>query len=499
MSRSTKRRRTGEYFIGAPSEADNPSAVFTAGSSSEPSTRALAVTTVPPLTTICARIFSQNYLRLRNNPIAWERASRWLRVIPNHLSEKIFTILTSTCPTYLQHEIIATYFIRGPSISLSKDITGVNKQTILAIPRYAASVRSLILSGLDKISDETFAAVLPKLPLLHVLVLRGCTKVGQKTITAAQPCTHLQVVNLNYTSPTPASVAALVVTCKSIQVLKLAGMVSWSPASFSKFIAGLDGITELTQLQTLKLKRTPFLEASLHSLTSLCPQLQRLDLSSTSFVNPPLQNAVTPKLVKLSLNFTNITRSSLLGLVSPLSQLKNLSIAALGLHQGSISSLMTDDTLRELTAILENCNGLESVNLLGNKHLGMSSKGGSALWSFINRVGRKCKLLNLAAIPSLRSFDLSGLLSEEGDQIPLVTLILNKTGIDDDAAPFIGRCCDLGMLDVASTRLTKDGLLQIVDTCAKLEILDLSSCRGVNVGDRRHFFQAWEQERNTPS
>lgn len=44
--------------------------------------------------------------------------------------------------------------------------------------------------------------------------------------------------------------------------------------------------------------------------------------------------------------------------------------------------------------------------------------------------------------------------SEVGDTPLLETLILNNTGIDDEAAVFIGNCSYLETLAVAGTRMT---------------------------------------------
>jgi hypothetical protein len=43
---------------------------------------------------------------------------------------------------------------------------------------------------------------------------------------------------------------------------------------------------------------------------------------------------------------------------------------------------------------------------------------------------------------------------EAGDVPLLETLILNNTGIDDDAALFVGNCLSLETLAVAGTRMT---------------------------------------------
>lgn len=105
-----------------------------------------------------------------------------------------------------------------------------------------------------------------------------------------------------------------------------------------------------------------------------------------------------PPLEKLSLTSTIITSTELLGLLRALShesQLKILSLAALGIRQGSISNstamTLTDTVLRELTDILANFPYLESVNLLGNVKLGTTAKLDSPLEYFITRVGRRCK------------------------------------------------------------------------------------------------------------
>lgn len=65
--------------------------------------------------------------------------------------------------------------------------------------------------------------------------------------------------------------------------------------------------------------------------------------------------------------------------------------------------------------------------------------------------------MNLAGIPSLRSSDLSGLMSTDVEGVsPLETLILNNTGIDDEAAIYLGSCVELGTLELAGTRVTRE-------------------------------------------
>jgi len=121
-----------------------------------------------------------------------------------------------------------------------------------------------------------------------------------------------------------------------------------------------------------------------------------------------------------------------------------------------------------------------------------------AIADFISRIGRRCKSLSLAGLQSMRSAALAGLMPSTIEQGPpqLRSLILNYTNVDDEAAPFIACCTSLGTLGLGSTKFTREGLFPIIDACTKLEKIDLTSCRGVNVVDRRRFFEVWEKDRN---
>ena len=64
--------------------------------------------------------------------------------------------------------------------------------------------------------------------------------------------------------------------------------------------------------------------------------------------------------------------------------------------------------------------------------------------------------LNMSSLLHLKSFDLEPLFPSESDPStsPLRVLILNNTGVGDDAAPFIGSCGELETLEIASTKFT---------------------------------------------
>lgn len=117
----------------------------------------------------------------------------------------------------------------------------------------------------------------------------------------------------------------------------------------------------------------------------------------------------------------------------------------------------------------------------------------------------------MSSLSNLKSADLEPLFPSEfyPSVSPLRTLILNNTGIGDDAAPFIGSCEQLETLEVASTKFTSaisqsnpsqsisvltvidsaDGIFAIIDSCKKLKNLDVTSCRQIPIVDRRRIFE----------
>lgn len=114
--------------------------------------------------------------------------------------------------------------------------------------------------------------------------------------------------------------------------------------------------------------------------------------------------------------------------------------------------------------------------------------------------------MNLAGIHAVRSSDLAGLSDTKTDIIsPLKTLILNNTSIGDEASLYIAACPMLSTLAVAGTKMTStlntffsslwlellpdDGIFSILDSCQKLENVDLTSCRSIRVVDRRRIFE----------
>ncbi|KAI0078943.1 RNI-like protein [Panus rudis PR-1116 ss-1] len=504
-----RRKTTGRPFGGGSDEVPTPQSQANQPSSSGWSTRTVGTSGVPSLSALCIRAFVDNLPRFSAKPELWDAVKPWLTLLPDNLIPRVFTTARNAYPSLLTHPVISTYFLRGPSITLSGNL-GVTRFTLSALAAAESKqyLRQLELSDLTKIPDEVFANVVSHLPSVEVLILRGCSKVGQKTVSAvAKHCPKLTKLNLNYTSVIPVSLAPVLQNCKALGVLKMAGISSWTDTTVSKLwsVLGADSDDSkfvVPNIYSLNIRQTPITDSVVDEILTICPNIRRLDLSFTNIKHPPL--LLSHKgFEKLSLTSTRIPSTHLVNILSDLPNLKSLSLGAQGGGQGSSASVtnstamtLNDQTLRQLTDILENYSTLENISLVGNTKLGFSSKrSDSALADFIRKVGRRCISLNMANITNLSSPHLEGLLAEDEQGPPrLRTLILNNTSVGDDAAPYISACSELNTLELAGTKFSSVGLFPIIDACTKLEQLNLTSCRGVPVGDRRRFFEVWEEE-----
>ncbi|KAI5991631.1 hypothetical protein EDD15DRAFT_2448516, partial [Pisolithus albus] len=483
-----------------------------------PSASALSVRTlafrgpIPTLTTLAARHFVENIQTLSSNEELWRYVRVWLKHLPDILVPKLFIMLQRSCPNLLSHGFITLYFLRGPSILLTSALPGVQKQTIASITRND-TLHELHLIGFDKYQDSLFASLVSSLPQLRILVLRGCTQVGVRTAKAAASRRFLAKVNFNYTGVTPASLSDILCVCSSLEVLKVAGISSWVSVNLSRlngsvsqtdatFARLLNCLSEtnvvLNSLQNLKLRQLSLSDVSVQRFLARCPNLKRLDVSFTHVRRSPFGTNPIPALEKLTLTSTNMRPMDIITLIAGLPHLQTLALGAIGGGEQRLfgaarnlsAAVMTDEVLALLTDTLIALNDLEKVSLVGNAQLGLTSRGNGALADFVRRQ------LNLSGLLYLRSRDMCGLMGEASEDPPrLEDLGLNHTGVDDEAAPYLSRCSSLVSLRLAGTRITSVGLFPIIDACPKLEQLDLTSCRGIKIADRRRFFDVWERDK----
>ncbi|QRV83152.1 EIN3-binding F-box protein 1 [Ceratobasidium sp. AG-Ba] len=479
------------------------------------STRAasLAPGTFPSLASLAISVFASNFRKLfipgdNANPERGREVRESILALPDTLIPKVLASLRMHCPTFLSGEVLSLYFLRGREICLTDAFPGVTTKVMHAIPpkRNPEILTSLELSGLEKINDQVFESVVSRLPGLEKLVLRGCTKAGPLALQAvATTCPELKNLNMNYTVATPQSIMAVLFACPRLQVLKIAGIPKMTAGCIATLVKTYlaehpDEDRIFPALQTLKIRLTALSDADLASVLHLCPNLRTLDISFTPIKHFTLPSDAPLNLRKLNLTSTAIPAPELVQLLDQLPDLEKLHLGALGeavpitskgVGVGTGAGTITDMVLFDVTEALVRCDKLELVNLVGNLKLGTTKVKPRALWDFIARVGRKCKILNLENVPNLRSDDLEGLLPNSSNDLPspIRSLNLARTGVDDDAAIFISACHELRMLNLSGTKIGQDGLFTILDSCPDVHELDLTGCRSIKVLDRRRFFE----------
>ncbi|KAI5480389.1 hypothetical protein MNV49_000964 [Pseudohyphozyma bogoriensis] len=417
---------------------------------------------------------------------------------------------------------LATIFLHSNTTSLSFSALSAPSLLLHRIPD-CTSLASLDLAAHATLNDKTLAAILSKLKTLEKVVLRACTKVGDASVIELSKAaeSRLREVNLGFTAVTIKSLTALLSRCSRLEVLKLANIQGLNERNVTKLVdestSGAIGWRHipLSNLKTLKVRSTEITDSSLGRLLTLCAlSLTRLDISFTQvktldIVSSALHATPEWRLEKLNASGLPLTQATLVGFFEPLSRRPEVERSRFAkLRLGSMKNVsvkcpgLTDAVFAKVVPLLEKLSGLRSVGLFQNWDLGKQSEPMSR---FMKVVGRRCTFLDLTL--HLQSYHLEGLLpdleppledfEEESalyDGPPRIqTLVLDSSKITDEAALAIGQCKDLRSLHISETKITTEFLKEVMRECLKLTTLNLSSCRGVPVTQRRNFFEEWEK------
>ncbi|KAG8817447.1 hypothetical protein FRC19_011345 [Serendipita sp. 401] len=486
------------------------------------SVRKLGANAIPRLTTTALRAFVADILGQlpKDEEEKNKRTLRIVRMLPEHLLKELWSQMINAWPKFVGHNLIIEIFLRGSTIRFPGTLPGIKKQTVRALSKIGSTLKWLEIMGHD-IPDQDFAMTLSSLPLLEHLNLRHSRQVGSRTCKAIYT-THelLTYLNLGETNATLPDIKPILRKLGKLQVLKISSMEGLTDSEITRTVEELfgsqpqfsdQGVVPLSNLRSLKLRHTSITGTTIALILPHLPMLQTLDASFVPIVSiPTVKIDTVPKLTKLSLASTPVDAKQLLPILELLPTLKILNLGALGASAktatgftiagkqstSAMGSRTLDDTaLLSLTDILQSFHNLESVSLAGNSSLCTTKS--RAVSYFIRQVGRKLKMLNLNGIPLLKSEDLEGLRAENADDVcSLEQLLLMGTSIDDGVAAHISACPNLNFLDLEATKVSEEGVLDIIDACSLLETINLSSCRGIGVQNRRKIFELWKRERN---
>ena len=345
-----------------------------------------------------------------------------LRLLPPHLSSRLLAAVFENIPSspagqaalsLIPHFISDTTdsFIMPASVSSHFAVSPL----LLASLRSATSMSHLNLSSQRKLTDSQLAGLLPHLPNLQTLCLRGCTEIGDKSLLALANAKHdadkLSYLNLNFTAATWKGLAKVMARYRNLEVLKLAAVpyayrlfarstcssyelyraltdanVARIMDALMEAVASSDGPAPLplAKLTSLKLRSTAIGAVGVSRILAYATAVTRLDISFTPVNSLDfLKTAFLPTpssfiLEKLSLSGLTLRRGTLKRFLNALSDptlpenalasLRTLKIGSLAAtsalsHMSGEPDVLNPPEFSALVQCLMKCPGLTSLSL----------------------------------------------------------------------------------------------------------------------------------------
>ncbi|KAF9150424.1 hypothetical protein BG015_007773 [Linnemannia schmuckeri] len=526
-----------------------------------------------------------------------QRFRRQIQQLPFYLSERLFKVLKHSRPELLSTKLWTGLFF-NPETTAGDRVEELDLEGLIPSQVTDTVVRTHLLRTLEVgprltrinlnhqtgLSDKVVADLVGACPKLSRLSLKGCSKVGDLTL-ASLPEGVIEELNISFVGATACTVkgiSGMVLRCRELRVLKVAGLANVKDAVFVQLEKNLAlekeqqqedaggsssgdgngkkddvGSRPLSKLENLKISTTSLGDRGLKVVLALCGRtLRRLDISQTSVMRPSLigqycvwndaetvgersKEKTTTRLEKL--NLTRLTMSTPTELATLLQQLPANSLHTLLMGYITHSrSVFSDGVFEEMNSSDLDEEGdeaqassflpsqedaianvdvgsgetipvllrprpkffLRTLSLFGNHELGQTARDRDALRWHLHTLAPYLKrlelgytgydhqvLLGLIDPPHRRrsTADEMILQVQELDEFNdiLEELGMDATRINDEGAVVLSKLRGLSRLSMANTQITKGAVEVIVAGCPRLSSLDLTSCRGVPVMQRR--------------
>lgn len=531
-----------------------------------------------------------------------QRFRRQVQQLPFYLSERLFKVLKHARPELLSTKLWTSLFFNSDNTAGDRveelDLEGlipsqvtdtVVRTHLLRTLGMGPRLTRINLNHQTGLSDKVVADLVGECPKLSRLSLKGCAKVGDLTL-ARIPADVIEELNISFvgaTACTAKGISGMVLRCRELRVLKVAGLANVKDAVFMQMEknfalekenqeVGAGGTSSssgggngdggkkdvesrpLSKLENLKISTTSLGDKGLKVVLALCGRsLRRLDISQTSVMRPSLigqycvwdgaedgrKEKMMTRLEKL--NLTRLTMSTPTELATLLQQLPPNSLRTLlmgyithsrAVFSDGVFEEMSSSDLEEegeevdegnVPSLLSQRNAMANVgssgsgeaipaslrtrpkfflrtlSLFGNHELGRTARDRYALRWHLNTLAPYLKRLELGytgydhqvllgLIDSHHHHRPSAeeLIHRQGQELEVFNDVLEELGMDatrigDEGAVVLARIRGLRRLSMANTQITKDAVEVIVAGCPLLSSLDLTSCRGVPVVQRR--------------
>jgi len=339
---------------------------------------------------------------------------------------------------------------------------------------------SLSLVNSTEVRSSCVAAFLRKCINVSHINLKGCVELKNETFPekTVKQLSHLSYLNVSFTQMTGKALAKIYSLCPKLATLKLAGC---------KVIGGQDSISNVFShksdtLINLKLRHCTITQAQLQYLLETLPNLQTLDCSSSS------TSTVRSLRPFLTLSHPSQLRKINLSNCPNLDLTKPMELNRFFIQNSKLEHVYIKDAKVNAKSVIPQ-SSLANLKTL-----------------FIPGVSNPTEFLPsiLELAVNLTYLDLSHTsirFDPHAYSTPLVfnvphlrTLSLEKTPVNDESAEIISQLHSLRSLFLGQTLISANGVRRIVFACPWLEQLDLTSCRGVDVEDRRTLLDTLQKE-----
>lgn len=409
-------------------------------------------------------------------PETWE-------TLPDHLKDYVRNSVRALSASKLPGTLIEKLFIKDDMEVLNLDdfpgvtntfLSGLNKR--IELERLA----TLSLVNDTEIRSSGLALFLRKCVNLSHLNLKGCVELKNETFpeTTVKHLSQLSYLNVSFTQITGKALATVYSLCPKLATLKLAGC---------KVIGGKDSIANVfpqksETLINLKLRHCTITQPQLQYILETLPNLQTLDCSSSS------TSTVRSLRPFLSLSHPSQLRKVNLSNCPNLDLTKPVELNSFFLLNPKLEQIYLKDARVNARFVIpqESLANFKTLFIPGISN--STDFLPSILELAVNLTYLDLSHTNIRFDPLAYSEPLVF-------NVPrLQTLSLEKTPVNDDSTEILCQLHSLRSLFLGQTLISTNGVRRMVFACPWLEQLDLTSCRGVDVEDRRTLLDTLQKE-----